>query len=343
MQDAFSRRINYLRISITDRCNLRCVYCMPGQCAFFPKGDILTYDEILRLCAIMAQLGVDIFRVTGGEPLVRPGCVDFIRRLKTIPGAKKVTLTTNGVLLGQYIHGLVAAGIDGINVSLDSANRENYAKITGLGASGDLSAFGDRSVSDDLGAFGDRDVFDRVWASIKEAVACGVPTKINTVIIKGVNDHEILPMVAMAEKLPIKVRFIELMPTQANTAMAGLSNETVLQVLAKEYKDLTPDSGIYGDGPARYYQSKRLLGKVGFISPMGHNFCESCNRLRLSAIGFLLLCLHHQKGLDLRRLLREGQDDDAIKRAIVQGILEKPQRHLLESETNLPDMSKVGG
>ena len=319
MKDAFSRPINYLRISITDRCNLRCTYCMPNECTFFPSSGILTYDEMLRLCAIMAQLGVEIFRVTGGEPLVRPGCVAFIRRLKAIPGAKKVTLTTNGVLLGKYIPQLADAGIDGINVSLDSLCRENYTAITGV------------------------DALDTVWASIQKTVALGIPTKINAVIIKGVNDHDILPLAAAAEKLPVNVRFIELMPTKANTAMEGLPGAEILKVVASKYKDLTPDSAVYGAGPARYYQSGALLGKIGFISPMGHNFCAGCNRVRLSATGFLLLCLHHQMELDLRQLLRAGATDEAIKQAIAQGILEKPQRHLLESETNLPDMSKVGG
>ncbi|MCL1787645.1 MAG: GTP 3',8-cyclase MoaA [Defluviitaleaceae bacterium] len=324
MVDAFSRNINYLRISITDRCNLRCAYCMPepDQCTFFPPSDILTYSEILRLCTVMAQLGVDIFRVTGGEPLVRPGCVGLIRQLKAIPGAKKVTLTTNGVLLGKHIPELVAAGIDGINVSLDSVCRDNYEKITGIDG---------------------RDAFDAVWVSIEKAVAYGVPTKINAVIIKGVNDHEILPLVAIAEKLPVNIRFIELMPTVANAAFEGVPNAAVLQVIRAKYSDLTPDSGSYGAGPARYYQSPQLMGKIGFISPVNHNFCESCNRIRLSSTGFLLLCLHHAHGIDLRAMLRGGASDEAIKEAIVRGTFEKPQRHFLESETNLQDMSKVGG
>jgi len=319
MLDSFYRKINYLRISITDRCNLRCNYCIPEKFVHYSHNEILQYEEFLRLCTIMAQLGVDTFRVTGGEPLVRKNCVQFIRSLKSIPGAKKVTLTTNGVVLNSYISDLVNAGLDGINISLDSVCARNYKNITGV------------------------DAFDNVWQSIQKAVEYGLPTKINTVIIKGVNDHEILPIAALAEKLPLNVRFIELMPTKANAGLSGVPSGELLKSITSRYEDLAPDSSYYGPGPARYYSSEKLLGKIGFISPLNHNFCQSCNRLRISSTGFLRLCLHHHKGIDLRHMLRSDAKDDEIKHAILSGILEKPQQHFLEQETNLQDMSKVGG
>jgi len=319
MTDSFSRTIDYLRISITDRCNLRCKYCLPSDFTNYPHKEILQYEEFLRLCTIMAQLGVETFRVTGGEPLVRKGCVQFIQQLKATPGVKKVTITTNGILLGNYISDLVNAGLDGLNISLDSVCKENYKRITGA------------------------DALDNVQQALQKAVEYGIPTKINTVIIKGVNNHEILPIVALAEKLPINVRFIELMPTMANTKMQGVSHADVLQVVASHYDDLTPDSSIYGAGPARYYSSKRLTGKVGFISPLNQHFCASCNRLRISSTGFLRLCLHHPHGVDLKQLLRSGATDDEIKHAILTSTLKKPQQHFLQSETNVQDMSKIGG
>jgi len=236
-----------------------------------------------------------------------------------VPGVKKVTITTNGVLLSHYICGLVNAGLDGLNISLDSICKKNYKNITGA------------------------DTFDDVWQALQKVVAYGIPTKINTVIIKGVNDHEILPIAALAEKLPISVRFIELMPTVANTKMQGVSHADVLQAIVSHYDDLTPDDSTYGAGPAGYYSSKNLIGKVGFISPLNHNFCDSCNRLRISSTGFLRLCLHHNHGVDLKQLLRGGASDNEIKRAILKSTLEKPQQHFLESETTLQDMSKIGG
>jgi len=266
----------------------------------------------------MAQLGVENFRITGGEPLVRKGCVPFVKSLKAIPGAKNVTLTTNGIS-HNYIHDLANAGLDGLNISLDSVVREKYKQITGVDALGD------------------------VWQSINKAIKYGIPVKINAVIIKDINHCEILPLAAIAEKLPVSVRFIELMPTIVNTGLVGISNADVLQILSTKYEDLTHDNTYYGHGPARYYNSKSLLGKLGFISPLNHNFCQNCNRLRISSTGFLRLCLHHNQGVDLRSILRNGYTNEQIKSAIVAGVRNKPLQHLLESETNLQDMSKVGG
>ncbi|MCL2286962.1 MAG: GTP 3',8-cyclase MoaA [Firmicutes bacterium] len=319
MVDSFFRKIDYLRVSITDRCNLRCKYCVSDNFTRYPRQEILQYEEVLRLCTIMARLGVENFRVTGGEPLVRKGCAGFVQNLKAIPGAKNITLTTNGVLINNYIQDLAHARLDGLNISLDSVCKENYKNITGT------------------------DAFDSVWQALHKAVEYSIPTKINSVIIKGVNSHEILSIAEIAEKMPVSVRFIELMPTGANKDCKGVPSTEVLQVISAKYGPLTPCGFVNGSGPARYYGSKSLIGKIGFISPINHNFCQSCNRLRVSSTGFLRLCLHHNQGIDLKYLLRCGATDDEIKQAILTAVYEKPQRHFLDSETNLQDMSKIGG
>ena len=319
MVDSFSRKIDYLRVSITDRCNLRCKYCVSDNFTRYPRQEILQYEEFLRLCTIMARLGVESFRVTGGEPLMRKGCVGFIQSLKSIPDAKNVTLTTNGVLLNNYIQDLAHARLDGLNISLDSVCRENYRNITGA------------------------DAFDSVWQALHKAVEYGIPTKINSVIVKGVNSHEILKIAEIAEKMPVNVRFIELMPTGVNKGCKGVPSTEVLQIISKKYGPLTMCNSVNGSGPARYYGSNCLIGKIGFISPINHIFCQCCNRLRVSSTGFLRLCLHHDTGIDLKCLLRGSATDDEIKQAILTAVYEKPQRHFLQSETNLQDMSKIGG
>jgi len=319
MTDSFSRDINYLRISVTDRCNARCRYCTAAEFTPFPRSEILQYEEFLRLCDIMSKLGVQNFRITGGEPLVRKDCVQFIEHLKKNVGVRNVSLTTNGILLRQYIQDLANTGLDGINISLDSMERGNFAKITGV------------------------DLFDDVWDAIQTAVKSGMHVKINAVIIKDVNCHEILPLATIAEKMPVDVRFIELMPTIANTGLTGVPSADVLEILHAYDDSFSIDTETYGNGPARYYRSKKFAGKIGFIDPISHNFCTGCNRLRISSTGFLRLCLHHDEGVDLRGLLRGGASNAEIMRVIVEAVHHKPQKHLLQSEINLHDMSKIGG
>lgn len=314
MVDPYGRSINYLRISVTDRCNLRCAYCTSGDMDHYRHQDILTYEEILRLCEIFAGLGVDTFRITGGEPLVRKDCPAFIKTLANMPWAKNVSVTTNGIHLAS----LGGVKLSGINMSLDALDPGVYKKITG---------------SDQLPA---------TLAGLKEALLFGVPIKINAVIMAGVNQSEILPLAALAETHPVHVRFIELMPSTENTGLIGVSQEEILKILTVKYPDLAPHHGK-STGPAVYYKSHGLQGKIGFISPVNHSFCEDCNRLRLSATGFLRLCLHHDDGIALLPLLRQGYDDAFIKAQIVQAIATKPKEHLIGSQTNLGDMSKIGG
>ncbi|MCL2169959.1 MAG: GTP 3',8-cyclase MoaA [Defluviitaleaceae bacterium] len=320
MIDSFSRKINYMRVSITDRCNLRCAYCMPEDVESISHDDVLRFEELLHLCSIMARLGAKTIRVTGGEPLVRKGCVGFIEELKKLDGLENVTLTTNGILLSKNLDRLVAAGLDGLNISLDSQCPEIYKKITGV------------------------DAYAQVMDAIKQAVHAGMRVKVNCVPIKGVNDSQILPMAALPLTMPIDVRFIELMPTGAGGDMKGISLDEVTEIIRGAHPNLEVDDSFHGFGPARYLKSADMLGSIGFISSMSEIFCAGCNRVRLSSEGFLTLCLHHNKGLSLRELLRGGASDEEIETAILQSISEKPEKHhLLENEIGLKDMSKIGG
>ncbi|MCL2568432.1 MAG: GTP 3',8-cyclase MoaA [Oscillospiraceae bacterium] len=320
MRDAHGRVLDYMRVSITDRCNLRCTYCMPHELPFLSHDDILRYEEILRVCRAMAKLGVKTVRITGGEPLMRKGCVDLIRELKAVPGIEHVTLTTNAVLLEPYIDELAALKLGGLNISLDSLSAEGYQKITG------------------------QDVFHQVWKALNRAVETGIRVKINCVAIRGKNEGEILSLVRLAETMPIDVRFIELMPADEGDAMEGISGEEISGVLLGAYPDLTPDPSKRGFGPARYFKSEKLKGGIGLIDAISNHFCADCNRLRLTSQGFLKLCLHHGDGLDLRAMLRGGVGDVEIETAIAEAAFAKPARHCFDQSTSgIQKMSQIGG
>ena len=320
MRDAHGRVIDYMRVSITDRCNLRCNYCMPHELEPLSHDDILRYEEILRVCQVTAKLGVKTIRVTGGEPLTRRGCVDFIRELKAVPGIAHVSMTTNAVLLEPYIDELAALKLGGLNLSLDSLNPETYKKITG------------------------RDAFPQVWRALNKAVDAGLRVKVNCVPIRDQNDHELLPIARLAETMPIDVRFIELMPADGSDKLKGIPGDEILDMLQREYPDMKPDNAKRGFGPARYFKSKSLQGGIGFIDAISNHFCTNCNRLRLTSEGFLKLCLHHGGGLDLRNMLRSGASDADIEHAIAAATLQKPEAHCFgESETGINKMSQIGG
>lgn len=323
MRDSFGRNIDYMRISITDRCNLRCRYCMPVDLPFVPHDSILRYEEILRVVKIMAKLGILRFKVTGGEPLVRRGCVDFFRELKSVPHVKLVTLTTNGVLLEDNLAAISSAGIDCVNISLDTLNAEKYSQITG------------------------QDEFKRVMRAINKSLDSELRVKINCVPIRGMNENEALDFARLAERLPLDVRFIELMPTETNGGFECVKSCETLAALKAEYPDLIADTSPRGNGPARYYKSEKLKGAVGFIDSISNHFCEDCNRLRLTGTGFLKLCLYHNDGLDLRAMLRSGASDDEIAHAVKDAVMLKPDRHCF-TETNghsggIGKMSGIGG
>ena len=296
MKDTFDRNITYLRVSITDRCNLRCRYCMPeeGVCKL-QHQDILTFEEITEIVRASAELGIEKVRITGGEPLVRKGCVDLCRSISAIPGIREVTLTTNGVLLDKYAQDLKDAGVSRVNISLDTLDPEKYRKITGVGN------------------------LDSALRGIEAAKRAGLsPIKINTVLIGGFNDDEIPAFVNLTKNEPIELRFIELMPI-GNTEFgenAYLPGDAVLQAVP-ELQSL-PDS----DGVARLYQLPGGKGKVGLISPLSRHFCATCNRLRLTAEGALKPCLHSNQEISLRGL--HGQ---ALKETILSAAHAKPKMH----------------
>lgn len=319
LSDGFARKIDYMRVSITDRCNLRCAYCMPEDVECIRHEHVLRFEENLRLFEILAGLGIKYVRVTGGEPLVRKGWLDFVKSLKMINGIERVTITTNAVLLEPYLEQLAEIGLDGLNISLDTLDPQIYHKITGF------------------------DMFGQVWSSINKAVELGLKVKLNCVPIKGINDDEILRLATLPHTMPIDMRFIELMPTSISGDMEGIATQDILDGVMAEYPNLTGDDTIRGFGPARYFKTPEMLGSLGFISPISHEFCSGCNRIRLSSDGFLTLCLHHSLGLDLRGMLRGGASNAEISSAIVEAVNNKPQRHLIGEEVGLKHMSKIGG
>lgn len=323
MRDSLGRDITYLRISITDRCNLRCKYCMPDGIQPVGHCDILRYEEILRICRIAVSLGIRRFKVTGGEPLVRKGCTAFIGALKLVPGVEQVTITTNGLLLPEHLEALHTAGIDGITVSLDSLNPNTYGKITGH----------------------DGAVVSELLQTLRDCRALGIPTKINAVLLEETR-ADILPLADLARENAIDVRYIEQMPIGGGRNGQFTASGEVLSLLRQAYPDLRELPEHHGNGPARYYSSSALTGKIGIIDAVSHKFCDSCNRIRLTGTGWLKPCLCYESGADLRSLLRSGCTDEEIRQEMHRQILQKPQGHCFESSDAVTEhrtMSQIGG
>ena len=321
MLDKYGRNINYLRISITDRCNLRCKYCMPDGCESVPHDDILRYEEFLRLAGIFASLGVEHVRVTGGEPLVRAGAVDFVRALKAVPGIRKVSMTTNGTLLARNGEALAEAGLDSVNISLDSTDPELAREISGS---------------------------DGVVDSVRESLALmrelGVPAKLNAVLLAD-TAASLVPLARFAEE-GVPVRFIELMPMGVGRFERGLDPDAALGILRGVWPDLSPAELCIGSGPAHYYVSGSLAAPIGFIDAVSHRFCASCNRVRLTSRGYLKPCLCFEAGADLRALLRSGADDAELERAIALCVFNKPRQHCFDEPQEITEahlMSQIGG
>ena len=326
MQDQYGREIDYIRISITDRCNLRCTYCMPedGIEGYTSHTAILSYEEILRLVRCLASLGIKKIKLTGGEPLVRLGCADLVRELKAIKGIEQVTITTNGVLLADMAEALIAAGIDGINVSLDTVEREIFAQITR------------------------RDYFDKVMNGIEKVKALGYSNlKINCVPIAQFNKSEIVKLAAQAKDYPLSVRFIELMPIGLATEYTAISREEITDMLTEAFGDMTPYEGRLGNGPAEYYSLPGFKGHIGFIGAIHNKFCGQCNRIRLTSNGFLKLCLNQNKGGDLLPLIRGNVSDEELTDAMRAIIYQKPLAHHFyeedQNDTDSRQMFQVGG
>ena len=325
MIDRCQRDIDYIRISVTDRCNLRCVYCMPEEgVQWVPHNAVLSYEEILRLCRVFAGLGLSKIKLTGGEPLVRRGMDRLIADIKAIPGIRCVTLTTNGVLLAQQLPGLVSAGLDGVNISLDTLNREQFRAITR------------------------RDELGRVLAGLNAALECpGLNVKINCLPM-GRNDDQLVPLVELARERPLSVRFIEVMPIGLGKELTYRSEDEVRAMLEARFGPMEPFHGRLGNGPCHYFSLPGFAGKVGFISALSHQFCSECNRVRLTSEGFLKTCLQYELGVDLKALMQDGRDDAFLAEAVRQAIYNKPLQHHFADTSGQEalehhGMSQIGG
>ena len=303
MVDGQGRAIRYLRVSVTDRCNLRCRYCMPESGVdWVPHGRVLTYEQMARLVGLCAGLGVEKVRLTGGEPLVRRGLSALVRMVKETPGIRQVCLTTNGVLLPEQLPALLEAGLDGVNLSLDTLDRGQYAALTR------------------------RDELPRALAGLEAALAApGLTVKLNCVPLAD-NEDQWVPLAALARDRDLAVRFIELMPIGLGRGLPGRSEAQVLAKLEAAFGPLRPLEAPPG-GPARYGTFPGFQGRVGFISAMTHPLCAACDRVRLTASGFLKTCLQYQTGVDLRALLEAGAGDSALRAAILEAVRQKPACH----------------
>lgn len=325
MRDAFGRDIHYLRISVTDRCNLKCVYCIPDWMEWIEKEGILSYEEIERLVRVFARLGVKRLRLTGGEPTVRRELPTLVGMLSEVPGIEDIALSTNGLRLAELAGPLSRMGLKRVNVSLDSFEGARFRDMT---RGGEL---------------------ERVLAGIEAAERAGLhPIKINVVIMRGRNDGEILDFARVTRERPWHVRFIEMMPLEGNVSQQETSYvptdevRTVLETIG----DLEPAGEMTGNGPATYYRYPGAPGTVGFISPLNHNFCDRCNRVRLTADGKLRLCLFGDGEIDLATPMRAGATDEEIAERIHAGLAVKPQRHWLDlgkPASRLIALSQVGG
>ena len=323
MLDRYGRVINYLRISVTDRCNLRCCYCMPEGVQDVGLKNILTFEEIWEIVRTGVSLGITHIRITGGEPLVRKGCVDLIRGIREIPGVETITMTTNGVLLGNYGKQLKKAGVDGVNISLDTLDPDEFYKITG------------------------KRELQEVLAGIRAAETAGLPVKLNAVNRKELDP---IPLVRYAQEENLPLRFIEMMPVGYGKKYVGRSNEELRETLEAvcgkaECMTNREELSRMGSGPAVYYQFSDLKVPVGFISAIHGKYCDTCNRVRLTAEGYLKLCLCYDEGEDLRRVLREGEKEN-LRTIMEQTIFRKPAAHCFEHPaemTETHEMVKIGG
>ena len=335
LSDAFKRPVNYLRISVTDRCNLRCIYCLPPKGVdLLPHSEILTYEEIVTVARLAAELGINKIRLTGGEPLVRANLPELVNMLADIDAIDDISLTTNGVLLEKYAAELKKAGLKRVNVSLDSLKQDKFKYVARYHKLND------------------------VLQGIEAAKACGLnPVKINMVVMRGINDDEILDFANLTITEGWHVRFIELMPFVSDNppemhSALGSTNVKPQFISADEVKKRLDGLGsletslpITGNGPAKYFSFSRAKGTIGFITPVSQHFCFDCNRLRLTAEGKLRPCLLSDQEIDLRLPLRSGASSEKLKKVIIEAIQSKPYKHELHQGRTSSKrlMSQVGG
>lgn len=326
MKDQFGRTINYLRISVTDKCNLRCAYCMPVEgLPWIPKAEILRYEEIVEIVRQMGDLGLRRVRLTGGEPLVRQDLPELVRGLRGLGVLEDISLSTNAILLPTMADDLRAAGVDRLNISLDTLRRDRFTQL----------------------ARRPERFYDDTMEGIAAAEAAGFrPLKINCVVMRGFNDDELADFAAVTRERPWHVRFIELMPTEENLFLSDrfISADELLGRLETS-SELVPVEGPVGNGPARYFQIPGAPGTVGVITPLSHNYCDRCNRMRLTADGRLRTCLFGTHEVDLKGPLRETGD---VVPAVREALAGKPERHFLQlgassGSGGLAALSEVGG
>ncbi|WP_408956608.1 GTP 3',8-cyclase MoaA [Natroniella sp. ANB-PHB2] len=322
--DPLGRKIDYLRIAITDRCNLRCQYCMPEEgVKSLSQQRILRYEELIKVVQVGARLGIKKVRLTGGDPLVRKGVVNFVQMLNKIEGIEEISLTTNGLLLEEKGQGLLEAGLDRVNISLDTLEQGKFREITKIGG------------------------FKQVWAGIEKALELELaPIKINMVLMKGINDDEVFDFINLTREYPLHVRFIEFMPIGGKRSEQEEKYLSIAELKRKikEREKLLPSKFVIGNGPANYYRVAGASGTIGFISPISNHFCTSCNRIRLTATGYLRPCLCSDDEINLKELIRNNSNQERLMERFLEAVTYKPKQHHLGEETSLvKHMSQIGG
>lgn len=322
MIDKHGRNIDYLRISVTENCNLKCIYCVDENILNNYKSDTLSDDEIIKIATECASLGIKKIRITGGEPLVRKNIENLIYRLNNIKEIEEIYITTNGVLLYDKIEVLKRNGLTGVNISLDSLNKDRFKKLT-------------RS-----------DKLSDVLSSIDKALDLGLKIKINTVIVDDINKDEIIDFANITKNKNLDIRFIELMPIGAAKKHKGISNKEILNIIKRNFKNIKEESKKERSGPANYIKVENHKGKIGFISPISSCFCQDCNRIRLTSNGFLKKCLHYNYGVDLKKYIREGITNKELNKLIYLNIYDKPEKHLFMEDCDNKEnkyMNQIGG
>ena len=332
MNVAYGRKLHYLRVSVTDRCNLRCRYCMPEEGVTpFSHDDILSYSEIVRVVRVMATLGVDRVRLTGGEPLVRKGIEQLAAKIKAISGIRFLGLTTNGVNLPEMASALSDAGVNGVNISIDTLDRRRYHEITR------------------------RDALPQALKGLNAALEAPFSSvKVNCVLFPGSLPEDWLSVISLAKKHPVDVRLIEWMPMSGESIEDAATADEAFKKIEETYGTLKPARQSVGAGPARYWQAPDFIGRIGIIHAMSHNFCNECNRLRLTATGDLKLCLFYDIGIALKPMLRNNASDEQLAEAILEAIKHKPRQHtgrpmameegsICSAIEHTDGMNKIGG
>lgn len=325
LKDRYGRTLSYLRISVTDRCSLRCIYCQPqGMCVpKVPMEEILTFEEIREVAEAGAALGIRDIRVTGGEPLSRRGCPELVGMLRDIPGIRSVSMTTNGLALKKALPALLEAGLSSVNVSLDTLDRRTYERITGKAA------------------------LEDVLAGIREALSLELPVKINAVLLKDLSLDNALALCELARTQPLFVRFIELMPIGAGRDFAGMSCKELTARLQAHYPGMKPCGDRIGAGPASYFEIPGFAGKIGMIPAACGSFCPGCTRLRLTSMGALRPCLSSDREVDVKKILRSGGNErerlHLLQDAYQRTAMEKPQHSTFDTKPQQECMAEIGG